>query len=32
VVKGQMYIYIVVAVDKKGNESEPSRSVRQLFE
>jgi predicted small lipoprotein YifL len=32
VVKGQMYIYIVVAVDKKGNESEPSRAVRQLFE
>jgi len=32
VVRGQMYIYIVVAVDKKGNESEPSRAVRQLFE
>jgi hypothetical protein len=32
VVKGQMYIYIVIAVDKKGNESEPSRAVRQLFE
>ena len=32
VVKGQGYIYAIVAVDKKGNESEPSRSVRQFFE
>jgi hypothetical protein len=32
VVRGQAYIYTVVAVDKKGNESEPSRAVRQLFE
>ncbi|MCU0235953.1 MAG: hypothetical protein MUC72_02600 [Acidobacteria bacterium] len=32
VTKGQTYIYAVVAVDDKGNESEPSRHVRQLFE
>jgi predicted small lipoprotein YifL len=32
VVKGQMYVYTVVAVDRKGNESEPSRAVRQFFE
>jgi fibronectin type 3 domain-containing protein len=32
VAKGQMYAYTVVAVDKKGNESEPSRAVRQFFE
>jgi predicted small lipoprotein YifL len=32
VVKGQLYIYTIVAVDKKGNESEPSHAVRQFFE
>lgn len=32
IVKGQFYIYAVSAVDKKGNESETSRPVRQLFE
>jgi hypothetical protein len=32
VAKGQTYIYTVAAVDKKNNESEPSRPVRQLFE
>lgn len=29
---GKLYIYAISAVDKKGNESEFSRSVRQLFE
>jgi predicted small lipoprotein YifL len=32
IVKGQLYIYAVTAVDNKGNESETSRLVRQLFE
>ena len=32
VTKGQTYVYAVAAVDDKGNESEPSRPVRQLFE
>ena len=32
IVKGQLYLYAVAAVDKKGNESEASRPVRQLFE
>jgi hypothetical protein len=32
ITKGQMYIYAVAAVDKKGNESEPCRPVTQLFE
>ncbi len=32
VVKGQMYVYAIAAVDKKGNESEAGRPVRQLFE
>jgi len=32
IVKGQIYVYAVAAVDKKGNESEASRPVRQLFE
>jgi len=32
IVKGQLYIYAVAAVDKKGNESEISTSVRQIFE
>jgi hypothetical protein len=32
VAKGKLYIYAVAAVDKKGNESETSRHVRQLFE
>jgi predicted small lipoprotein YifL len=32
VTKGQAYVYAVAAVDDKGNESEPSRPVRQLFE
>jgi len=32
VAKGQMYIYAIAAVDKKGNESEPSRSARHKFE
>ncbi len=30
--KGESYTYTVAAVDKKGNESEPSRPVRQLFQ
>ena len=30
--KGQLYAYMVSAVDRKGNESEPCRAVRQLFE
>lgn len=32
IVKGQLYIYTIAAVDKKGNESETSPPVRQLFE
>lgn len=32
VAKGETYIYTVVAVDKKGNESEPSHPVHQLFQ
>jgi predicted small lipoprotein YifL len=32
VAKGKLYIYAVAAVDKKGNESETGRPVRQLFE
>ena len=32
VVKGELYIYTIAAVDKKGNESETSPPVRQLFE
>jgi len=30
--KGETYTYAVAAVDRKGNESEPSRPVRQLFQ
>ena len=30
--KGQLYIYAIAAVDKKGNESDTSHPVRQLFE
>jgi hypothetical protein len=30
--KGQLYIYAISAADKKGNESELSRSLQQLFE
>jgi predicted small lipoprotein YifL len=29
--RGESYTYSVAAVDKKGNESEPSRPVRQVF-
>jgi len=32
VAKGKLYIYAVAAVDIKGNESETSPAVRQLFE
>jgi len=32
VASGKLYIYAISAVDKKSNESELSRSVRQLFE
>jgi hypothetical protein len=32
VAKGQLYIYAISAVDKKGNESETSQPVQQLFE
>jgi fibronectin type 3 domain-containing protein len=32
VTRGKLYIYAISAVDKKGNESELSRSVQQLFE
>ena len=32
VVKGQSYLYAIAAVDRKGNESEASPPVRQLFE
>ena len=32
IVKGQLYIYAIAAVDKKGNESETSPPVRQFFE
>ncbi len=32
VAKGQTYVYVVAAVDDKGNESEPSRPARLLFE
>jgi predicted small lipoprotein YifL len=32
VAKGQTYVYTVAAVDDKGNESEPSRPARLLFE
>lgn len=32
VARGKSYIYAISAVDKKGNESEPSRTVQQLFE
>ena len=32
VTKNQLYIYAISAVDKKGNESELSRLVQQLFE
>lgn len=32
IVKGQLYIYAVAAVDKKSNESETCRPVRQFFE
>jgi fibronectin type 3 domain-containing protein len=29
---GKLYVYAVSAVDRKGNESEPSPAVQQLFE
>lgn len=32
VVKGQMYVYAVAAVDRKGNESDPSRPAHHKFE
>ena len=32
VTRGQAYVYMVTAVDDKGNESEPSRPARLLFE
>ena len=32
VVKGQLYVYAIAAVDKKGNESEPCRPARHKFE
>jgi predicted small lipoprotein YifL len=32
VARGKSYIYAISAVDKKGNESELSRTVQQLFE
>jgi predicted small lipoprotein YifL len=32
VARGKLYIYAISAVDKKGNESEPSLVVQQLFE
>lgn len=32
VAKGQAYVYVVAAVDDKGNESEPGRPARLLFE
>ena len=32
VAKGRLYIYTISAVDKKGNESEGSRAVQQIFE
>ena len=32
VVKGELYIYAIAAVDKKGNKSDTSPPVRQLFE
>jgi hypothetical protein len=32
VAKGKLYIYAISAVDKKGNESELSRPVQQIFE
>jgi len=32
VTRGKLYIYAISAVDKKGNESEPSLAVQQLFE
>jgi predicted small lipoprotein YifL len=32
VVKGQLFQYMVSAVDRKGNESEPCKAVSQLFE
>jgi predicted small lipoprotein YifL len=32
IAKGKLYSYTVAAIDKKGNESETSRPVQQLFE
>jgi predicted small lipoprotein YifL len=32
VARGKLYIYAISAVDKKGNESDPSLAVQQLFE